>query len=498
MPRLIIKGRNAPERVFNLDKDVITIGKDDPETGIQNTINLDDKTASRRHARITREGEDYFIEDLKSTNHTFVNGKEIKKVKLKHGDRITIGFSTLVFETEGIKFVNPSDLVIKFQELDRSKPLDLNYFILHQVSERLVTATNLEEFLKSIADLVRLSVKTEKCLLFLLGDDGELHCRAVSGPNNSYSKSSVERVRHEKRSMISSLEFEPTDTLKTLMFQGIQSVMCAPILKYGDVVGVIYVEDPKPGRFGESDLILLTTIANHISWNIEKVIWNEKRKKEGIVRSNLARFIPLHLIDKMIRDSVDPGEIRLKTERIPVTILVSDIHGFALLIEKLNPFEITEVLNEYYTLMTEVIFKYEGTLIKYDGGVVVGVFGTPVPFPDGTKNAVLAAIEMQDRQRAIKEKQDPRKKLDLKIGINTGEVVAGYMGSPVRMEYTILGEAVILTHRLASLAEPGSILVSKQINDLVKLDYITKFMGKMKTPKGDEKMEVYSVLSKVL
>jgi adenylate cyclase len=498
MPRLIIKGWNAPERIFNLDKDVITLGKDDPETGIQNTINLDDKTVSRRHARITREGDDYFIEDLKSTNHTFVNGKEVKKAKLKHGDRITIGFSTLIFETEGIKFINPSDLVIKFQELDRSKPLDLNYFILHQISERLITATNLEEFLKSITDLVRLSIKTEKCLLFLLGDDGELDCRAASGPDNSYSKSSVERVRYEKRSMINSLEFEPTDTLKTLMFRGIQSILCAPILKYGDVIGVIYVEDSKPGRFGESDLILLTTIANHISWNIEKVIWNEKRKKEAMVRSNLARFIPSHIADKIIHDSADTGEIRLKTERIPATILVSDIHELTLLIEKLNPSEIAEFLNEYYTLMTKIIFKYEGTLVRYDGGLMIGAFGVPVSLPNGTKNAVLAAIEMQDQQRIFKEKQDPRKKLDLKIGINTGEVVAGYMGSPVRMEYTVLGEAVILAHRLASLAEPGSILVSKQINDLVKSDYITKFIGKIKTSKGDEKIEIYSVLSKVL
>lgn len=503
MPRLIIKGRGTSERVVVLDKDVITLGKDDSEEGIRNDINLSDTTVSRRHARITKEEDDYFIEDLKSTNHTFVNGKEIKKAKLSHGDRITIGFNTIIFEAEGIKFVNPSDLIIKFQELDRNRTIDLNYLILHQISEKLVSATSLEEFLKSVISMIQLAIKPEKSLLLLLGDDGELHCRAVSGLDASYSRATVERVRHEKRSMIASLGTEPTETMKTMMYRGLQSIMCAPILKYDEVIGAIYVEDPKLGRFSGSDLILLTAIANHISWNIEKVILNEKIKKETMIRSNLERFLYPLATEKITKESMDSGKINLKPEKVYGTILFSDIKGFTAFYEKFDPSEIETLLNEYYSTIAEIIFKYEGTLVKYDGGAVTAIFGAPIPLTNHARQAVLAAVEIQEEQRRSKEKHNQRKRFDIKIGITTGEFITTFAGSPKRMEYMALGEAITIANRLGSLAEPGGIFVSEQTNEAVKADYITKFVGKIKTQTGtsgreEKKIGIYNVLSKVL
>ncbi|MCI0529037.1 MAG: adenylate/guanylate cyclase domain-containing protein, partial [Nitrospira sp.] len=107
---------------------------------------------------------------------------------------------------------------------------------------------------------------------------------------------------------------------------------------------------------------------------------------------------------------------------------------------------------------------------------------------------VLAAIEMQEEQRKFKERLVQRKKFDIRIGISTGEITAGYVGSPKRMEYTLFGEAVILANRLASLAEPGSILITKSTHGIVKADYVTQFIRRIKAPKGEEEVEVYAVL----
>jgi adenylate cyclase len=274
--------------------------------------------------------------------------------------------------------------------------------------------------------------------------------------------------------------------------------MCAPILKYGEVIGIIYVEDPKPGKFGESDLVTLTTIANHISWNLDKVIRNENIKKEAVIRSNLERFLPFQLIDKITRESVSAGRINLKAEMVQAAILFSDIYGFTSLLEKLDPAEVIDLLTEYYKLMTDITFKYEGTLYKYDGSIIIAVFGAPVHNPNYAKNAVLAAIEMQEMQRQVKEQLEPKKKFDVKTGIAAGEIVTGSIKLPKSTEYTALGEAVIVANRLVALAESGNILVNKPINELVKADYITKFIGKMKAPKGDDKIEIYSVMSKIL
>jgi|GEM_PF-710680 len=493
MPNLIVKDQDGSESYFPLEKDIVVLGKDDLEAGIRNDINFNDITVSRRHARIIKNGEDYFIEDLGSKNRTFVNGQEIKKTKLRHGDKITIGLTTCFFEAEGITFVDPSDLVVKFQELDKSKTIDLNYIILHQISEKLVTVANLEEFLKSIMEMVHLAIKAEKSLLLMLGDDGELHCRVSNSQDTSYSKTMVERVKSEKRSMIASPGLEPTPTM---IVRSVRSIMCAPILKYNQVMGVIYMEDPQPRRFSASDLTLLTAIGNHISSGIERVALNERIKREAMIRSNLERFLSPDVADKITKDSMATGKISLKAEKVHATVLFSDIKGFTLLSERLDPTEIAELLNEYFSMITEIIFKYEGTLDKYIGDAIMAVFGAPLPYTDHAKNAVLAALEILEEQRKFKGRLEQRKQFDIRIGINTGEVVAGYIGSPKRMEYTVLGEDVVIAYRLESMASVGGIFIGRQTYEMTKGIFKVQFVEKIKTPKGEKDMEVYKVLGK--
>ena len=147
-------------------------------------------------------------------------------------------------------------------------------------------------------------------------------------------------------------------------------------------MGVIYLEDPLPGRFEDGDLILLTLFANQVATGIEKVDLNERLHRESMLRSNLERFLSPRVVELVTRDCIDKGDILLKSERINATVLFSDIQGFTLLSEKLDPQEIADLLTDYFTLMTEAIFTGEGTLDKFMGDGLVAIFGAPFPYPD--------------------------------------------------------------------------------------------------------------------
>ncbi|MEO0247748.1 MAG: FHA domain-containing protein, partial [candidate division WOR-3 bacterium] len=110
MPKLVLKTEKGFEKTIEIEKEIITIGRDDPAHNIFNDISLDDKTVSRRHARIVRRDNRYFIEDLESLNGTFVNNLRIKEAKLKHGDLITVGINLILYHDEN--FGSQSDFII--------------------------------------------------------------------------------------------------------------------------------------------------------------------------------------------------------------------------------------------------------------------------------------------------------------------------------------------------------------------------------------------------
>ena len=160
------------------------------------------------------------------------------------------------------------------------------------------------------------------------------------------------------------------------------------------------------------------------------------------------------------------------------------------------PDHIQDLLNEYFEAMTEIVFKYEGTLDKFIGDGLMVFFGDPEPQPDHALRCVRAAVEMQKKAREINdewEKQD-HMPLQIRIGINTGTVVVGNMGSPQRLSYTVLGSAANLAQRLESNAPEGGILISKSTYDFVKDQINVKSLERIKLKGFDDAIAVYEVL----
>jgi adenylate cyclase len=130
--------------------------------------------------------------------------------------------------------------------------------------------------------------------------------------------------------------------------------------------------------------------------------------------------------------------------------------------EKMEPHAVVELLNEFFSEMTDIIFDTGGTLDKYLGDGIMAVFGAPIPMADGALRAAKAAIEMQRALAVLNRQWESRGQQTLRmgVGVNTGPVTAGYMGATKRIEYTVIGDAVNLASRLCANASGGQILVS--------------------------------------
>ncbi len=190
-----------------------------------------------------------------------------------------------------------------------------------------------------------------------------------------------------------------------------------------------------------------------------------------------------------VMDHLMAGKVQLGGESLTATILFSDIRSFTSISEKMDAKALVSLLNEYFTEMVDVVIHEDGVVDKYIGDAIMAVFGAPVTKPDDALHAVRAAIGMRKALAALNEKLAQRGSPAIKtgIGIHTGEVVAGNIGSEKRMEYTVIGDAVNLASRLESATkELGvAVLISDDTYQLVK-DHIEARAVKEITVKGRE------------
>jgi len=170
-----------------------------------------------------------------------------------------------------------------------------------------------------------------------------------------------------------------------------------------------------------------------------------KQKQE--IQSVFSKYLPEKVIDQLLKD---PGRLKLGGEQKELTALFTDIVGFTTFSEKYSPEQLVNILNAYLTEMTEILFKYEGTLDKYDGDAIKSFFGAPLYFEEHAKRACWVAIEMQEKLAKLRQqwKKSGWPQLYMRVGINTGLMVVGNMGSKNRMNYGINGDSVNLAARL--------------------------------------------------
>jgi predicted ATPase/class 3 adenylate cyclase len=259
-----------------------------------------------------------------------------------------------------------------------------------------------------------------------------------------------------------------------------RSVLCQPILNQGQLIGLVYLENDLLGSaFTPERTRLLSLLSGQIAVSIrnaELVEHLEEKVRERtaqlevrtqFIEQTFGRYMSTEIADSLLKT---PAALSFGGEKKIVTIMMSDLRGFAALCETLPPETIVKVLNNYLSEMTAVIQKHNGTIDEFIGDAIFAVFGAPLQRPDDVDRALACAIEMQIAMARVNAWNDQHgfPRLEMGIGINTGEVVVGNIGSHKRAKYSVVGSNTNLAARIEAYSLGGQILISKATRDAAK------------------------------
>jgi adenylate cyclase len=502
MYRLIYQDGESPQ-TYSFASGEVVIGRS-PECQIV----LRDFGISRTHARIVV-GEDGScrILDLKSKNGTQVNGVPVVEAPLRDGDHILLGKFELTFtkaleskvlldeakplSEEAGTIVRPVNelsrlltgaampavaadekkpAAVDVQEIEKSNRI---LKVLTKVAETLIAVRPVEEVLQQVMDIVFEHMPADRGFLMLEQDDDTRlvpmvvrHRTPGAGEGRiTISKTIADRVMKDRVSILTSdamvdPRFGAGDSIR---FHGIRSAMCAPLWNKDEVIGIIHVDSPMlTNCFTVNDLDLLTALANYAAVAVERARLNQKILAEERKRERLGRFLSPQVTNRILAGADTQGSELGAPDVREVSILFADIVGFTGLAESMSPAAVALLLNDYLSRMTEVIFRYEGTLDKYIGDAIMAVFGAPLDMADHAERAIRTALEMQERLGEWNADRKEGPQLQIRIGINSGNAVAGEIGSVNKKEYTVLGDTVNTASRLeTSVAKPGTVVIGE-------------------------------------
>ncbi len=202
----------------------------------------------------------------------------------------------------------------------------------------------------------------------------------------------------------------------------------------------------------------------------------EEIAKEAKLRNDLSRFMNNELVDAIVRGE---HSLSLGGSRATVTVLFADVVGFTPLSESRDAAVVVSLLNELFSMLSEIVFRHGGTVDKFIGDCLMAVWGAPVAREDHAEKALAAAEDMMRFLETANEEWKEKYEVEVRlgIGVNSGEVIVGNIGSNKRMEYTVIGDVVNVAARLEAIARPNEVLVAGGTKDLVGDAFEFQFLG---------------------
>ena len=502
MPYLIKNPGSPNQEIYELQLGENTIGRER-----DNTIIVNDYSVSRHHAKIKITDNLVTIEDLKSRNSTFVNNVKTDYWQLKNEDIICCGsvvfkflsflevaaptpdnsenfnlsiVKTLSLEQTRVEMQDllnqnsaehsESVLMLRQQNTDQRTVDKLK--ILLEVSKQLSCPEEPEKLLEKILDLLFNIVRVDRAIILLVNEEtGKLEKKAakfrsgVPECDQFYSTKIAKFVCQNGNAVLTADACTDNrfDDSESILRQAIHASMCIPMKPRDTVIGVLYADNiTMTNIYSEEDLEFLTALVNQAAIAIENSQLYKRMQAEAVVRTKLESFFPKAVIKKLKEE----GDLEIIDTQ--VTALFCDISGFTEMSEKMSPRQVIEMLNEYFKVMVEdIVFEYEGTLEKYIGDALLAIWGAPYQKPDDADRAVRAAIAMQWAVKSLNVEWEKQRNLQIQIhiGINTGKVAAGNIGSPRLIQYATIGDTTNVTSRICNVAKAGEILISQTTFD---------------------------------
>ncbi|HET6611682.1 MAG TPA: adenylate/guanylate cyclase domain-containing protein [Kofleriaceae bacterium] len=493
MAKLVVISGDSPQEfdlaVFN------SIGRH-PE----NTIQVLDRIISKEHAHVHRTPDGrYLLRDLSSLNGTFIGGERISEHRLVNGDEITMGSTRLVFldgdsQSQALSRVTIApgltESHIRSSITAESgdflpEPAIRDEGVLRRDYERLRIGHELARAVGSELDLAKLLPKildtafqlvgADRGAILLMSPEGELvpqHIKTRGGradDNIVLSKTVTAEVVNNKAAVLSSDATMDSrfSGAHSIIMQGIRSTMTVPLLHRDEILGIMHLDSQiAANAFTEKDLQICTGMAAQAAIAIQNARLARRIEKEAQTRAQISRLIPPSVVEQVVK-----GELTIERggRQSEITMLYSDIRGFTAMSDGRPPAEVVNALNEYFEIMVEVLFRHTGTLDKFVGDEIIGLFGAPIPLEDSAYKAVACGIDMLagldelNRTRAA-ENQAP---IRIGIGVNTGVVITGAIGSTRALQYTAIGDPMNVASRLVNIAKPGQIIISASTYDAV-------------------------------
>ena len=493
-----------------------------------NSIQILDRIISKEHAQVLRNADGrYTLRDLGSLNGTYVAGARIADHILRHGDQIVLGSTHLSYaeqseEEESLNRVTIApntvesivrhkvDVAAQRDFLPEKQLADVDHLrrdyeklrIAHELNRAIVGVLDLDQLLPKILDKSFELLPADRGVILLYDTDQKLVPRFVkhkSGQQDEQimlSKSILHEVEQHKKAVLSSdAQMDSRFSgAHSIIMQGIRSTMTVPLLHGEEMLGIMHMDSQiATNAFNEKDLQLFSGIASQAAVAIQNARLAKNIEVETRTRAQFQRLLSPNLVEQLVAGKLHlekGGELR------EVTILISDIRGFTSMSEKKEPAEIVHMLNEYFEVMVDVLFRAQGTLDKYVGDEIMALFGAPVDMPDAPLSAVRCAIEMQ---RSLKEFNRTRtaeglEAIKIGIGINTGRVITGAIGSSRTLQYTAIGDAVNTASRLCSVAKAGEIILSENTMRRVADHIDAVHLPAVKVKGKENELQIYNVL----
>ncbi len=483
----------AGDRRFSLaGREALVVGRD-PISDLP----ILDPAVSPRHAELRVDARDAVVHvvDLGSRNGTWINDARITQAVLRPGDRIafgTVAFTAYVSEPTPIRptpsvpapgatllreRVVPSPdqaLADVARGTEGSGRATQRLTQLVRIAQRLGSYGDLDDLLEAITSELFETFDATRVAILLTAADGSLETRISRDRRGSIPRpvprAIANGVAERQVALLTNDAAADARTAgESVLQQSVKSAMAAPLLgEQRATIGVLYVDHLGDGaEFDDDDLALLVAFAGIASAAVERETAAEQLLRAARVRENFERYFTPQIAERIAATTslVEPGG-----SRMPVVVLFSDIRGFTAIAESLPPMQMANQLNEYFSAMVECVFRHGGALDKFIGDAIMAYWGAPDARDDDADRAVAAALDMQASLRALNAhwRTQGCPELHAGIGIHQGDAFVGNIGSPRRLEFTLIGDTVNVANRLCRLAQGGEVLVSESIVDTVQ------------------------------
>lgn len=496
---------------------VYTIGR-----APDNRVVLNDPRASRHHAHIRFQEGAYVLFDgsldgKRSANRVFINGEQKLEHVLRDGDQVQIGASRLRLDLSDERRKSPetrfedkplghTQLLVSANDVIRAAlgsgsqrgavpaTAERNFAdalnteleglrgkarilaLLYEMSKTLGSVFDLDPIFEKACEVILSATPADRVVALLCDEskqDGEEDLevvamrvrdeqRAAHARKQPIGRTITRKVMRERQALLSQdaaadMEFAG---VHSIVAQGVHSTICAPLVADTRVHGALYADRLDPfTSFTRDDLELVSAVAAQTAVAVENARAHARLAREEVARANYGRFLPEYVVQQILEN---PDSFKLGGVNQTVTVLFADIRGFTRLSEHAAPERVVQLLNNYFTAMSDIIFAHGGTLDKYLGDGLMALFGAPTASPEDACNAVAASVQMQRRMEEINTqlRAEGLDEIAIGIGLHTGVATVGYIGSERRSEYTAIGDTVNLAARLEQNALPGQIILS--------------------------------------